>query len=85
MTPVEALVQIAQSAEYNAAASVTMMARIARNALRESGEHGLLSCVEFPGSYRITCYCGWQFHSNIGGIEPAETVRQHALAMQAAQ
>lgn len=85
MTPIEALVQIVQSAERNPVATVGTLAAVARVALRESGEHGMLSWDESPGSYRVTCYCGREFYSPTLGIEPASTISAHALAMKAAQ
>lgn len=81
MTPIEALVQIVQTAELNPAASVNGLGRLARVALRESGEHGVLSCVGLVPQYRVTCYCGWQFTFDPHGLSAEQIIVQHALAM----
>ena len=63
MTPVEALAQIAQSAQLNQNATVLGLGRLAWAALRDSGEHGLLFVVPGRDVRTITCYC-------VGNVEP---------------
>lgn len=84
MTPIEALAQIVQSAELNPAASVNGLASIARVALRESGEHGLISVIAGRDTFTIRCYCGWEW-INAGGYQTAnELIAAHVQALEVA-
>lgn len=82
MTPIEALAQIVQSAELNPATSVNRLAAVARVALRESGEHGLLFVLPNRDLRTIHCYCGWEWIST-GGIATAdELIAEHVKALE---
>lgn len=82
MTPIEALVQIVQSAELNPAASVNGLAAVARVALRESGKHGLLSVIPGGNVRTIRCYCGWEWIS-AGDLATAdEIIATHAAGLE---
>lgn len=82
MTPIEALAHIVQSADLNIAATVNSLARVARVALRESGEHGLLYVEDNRGVRTAYCYCGWVFTETSIGVDVELTIASHAAAMR---
>lgn len=73
MTPIEALVQIAQSAALNPAASVDGLGRLARLTLRESGTHGLLYVGVGLSHRTVYCWCGWN-QPITGGLAAADEI-----------
>lgn len=82
MTPIEALVQIVQSAELNPAASVNGLGRLARVALRDSGTHGLLFVEYVRDARTILCWCGWEWADKGDLVAVGEIIATHVQALE---
>jgi hypothetical protein len=84
MTPLEALAQIAQSVALNPSSNTYSLACVARFALQDSGEHGLLYAIPERDLVTTYCYCGWEWISKAGLVPPEILIAEHVASLAVA-